>query len=248
MSRRLTSLAVPLAIALLAVGCSSGGGESSVVADRGPSGEGASTNVIEIATVDGEMLAATASTVNDAVVTVVLAHMRGADRSTWDPIIGDLNDAGYATLAFDFRGYGDSTGARDTSLDVDLAAAVGQARSDGAAKVVVVGASMGGTAVLATGADLGVDGAVAISAPGRFLGLDGFAGASAFDIPILLIDSENDQPYVADLAKIAADTDTSLVTFTGSAHGTAIFRDHDAEITAEILSYIDLVATASSGY
>lgn len=231
MSRRLTILAATLAMALLTASCGSGG-------------DGLSA----IATPDGETLAADIVTSPGSDITVVLAHMRGADRSTWDPIVGDLNSTGYNTLAFDFRGYGDSSGKRDTNLDIDLAAAVDQARSDGAATVVLIGASMGGTAVLAGGAALGADGVIAISAPGGFLGLDGAGGAADISAPVLLIDTEGDRPYVDDLTAIEANTEASLITFSGSAHGTAIFSTHDAEITSAILDFLESVAALGVGY
>ncbi len=239
-------IAAPLATALIAAGCSSGGSSAAPATAEpttaAPTAE-ARSGIVEIDTADGETLAADIEVSKGSSATVVLAHMRGADRSTWDPIIGDLKTAGYNTLAFDFRGYGGSTGTRDTNLDVDLAAAVGRARADGAEKVVIIGASMGGTAVLEGGAALGVDGAVAISAPADFLGLDGAAGAAAFTVPLLLIDTEGDRPYVNQLTTIEADTGAALVVFSGSAHGTAIFATHDAEITSVILAFLDRIGS-----
>jgi len=254
--------AMAVALALLAAACSdtgagtaagssSGNASSSTTRSAGSSDDGSagvsSPNVIGIATPDGEMLAATVNSAPDSPVAVVLAHMRGADRSTWNPLVGPLNDAGYATVAFDFRGYGASTGTRDTHLDVDLAAAVNRARADGASKVILVGASMGGTAVLEGGSRLGADGVVAISAPASFLGLDGGAGAAALNGPTLLIDSADDHPYVDELIAIEAATDSSLVTFDGSAHGTAIFASHGEELVSLIVDFVGRTVSASGG-
>lgn len=204
------------------------------------------SGIVTITTADGEALAATielpAGPSADTALTVVMAHMRGADRSTWDPVIDDLTSAGHATLAFDFRGYGDSTGARDTNLDVDLAAAVEQARANSTGPVVLIGASMGGTAALDGGAALGADGVIVMSAPANFLGLDGGAGAGRLDVPLLLLVSQNDQPYVGDLTAIAAATGAELVTFEGSAHGTNIFSTHDADATTTILDFLADIA------
>jgi len=231
-----------VAIIVLAGAC----GDSSGSTPAGVPGAGPA--VVEISTPDGETLAATISAVNGSKVIVVLAHMRGANRSTWDPIIGPLNDAGNTTLAFDFRGYGDSSGERDTHLDTDLAAAVDRARAAGAATIVIVGASMGGTAVLEGGARLGAEGVVAISAPAEFLGLDGGAGAALLDVPTLLVDSTGDHPYIDDLTAIDARTGASLVTYDGSAHGTAIFATHGAELISLIVEFVDRVASIKQGY
>jgi len=241
-----STVAVPLLAALLAAGCSSS--SSTVTSANTPAPTGSEPTVVQIATPDGESLAADVVGSPGSTTTVVLAHMRGADRSTWDPIIDDLISAGYSTLAFDFRGYGDSTGDRDTGLDIDLAAAVASARADGATTVVIIGASMGGTAVLAGGADLGVDGVVAISAPSEFLGLDGTGGASRLQVPLLLIDSKDDKPYVDQLSTIGDATGANLVVFSGSAHGTAIFATHDSEITSAILTFIEQIDGLGRGY
>lgn len=79
----------------------------------------------------------------------------------------------FTVYAFDFRGHGTSRGASSFGamehLDVD--AVVGLARSEGAARVVTVGGSMGGIAVIRHAALLGgVDAVVAISTPARWNG------------------------------------------------------------------------------
>lgn len=77
----------------------------------------------------------------------------------------------FPVLAFDLRGHGQSggwcTGGELESLDVH--AAVGFARSRGYARVVTVGASLGGIAVIrAAGNDGDADAVVAISTPSRW--------------------------------------------------------------------------------
>ncbi len=250
-------IAVAVAFTLVAAGC---GDDGSAVQPLTTTSTAAATTttavaaapavpqsgVVTIATADGEALSTTielpAGPSADTALTVVMAHMRGADRSTWDPVINDLTSAGHATIAFDFRGYGDSTGDRDTNLDIDLAAAVAQARANSTGPVVLIGASMGGTAALEGGADLGADGVIAMSAPANFLGLDGGAGAARLDVPLLLLVSQNDQPYVGDLTAISAATGAELVTFEGSAHGTNIFSTHDADATSTILDFLADIA------
>jgi alpha-beta hydrolase superfamily lysophospholipase len=57
---------------------------------------------------------------------------------------------GYQVLAFDFAGFGDSErGPGDDRVDIDVAAAAEQLRRRGADRIVLIGSSMGGTAVLA---------------------------------------------------------------------------------------------------
>ena len=105
---------------------------------------------------------------------VVLCHgFMGWHRK---PAVGRLAEGLASTLAvytFDHRGHGRSGGVCTFGdreiLDVD--AAVARARADGHRRVVTVGASMGGVAVLRHAGLLGgVDGVVAISAPARWEG------------------------------------------------------------------------------
>jgi uncharacterized protein len=77
----------------------------------------------------------------------------------------------FPVLAFDLRGHGQSqgwcTGGEMESLDVH--AAVGFARSRGYSRVVTVGASLGGIAVIRAAGDEGdADAVVAISTPSRW--------------------------------------------------------------------------------
>jgi pimeloyl-ACP methyl ester carboxylesterase len=105
---------------------------------------------------------------------VVLCHgFMGWHRK---PAVGRLAEglaSRISVYTFDHRGHGASGGVCTFGdreiLDVD--AAVLRARADGHARVVTVGASMGGVAVLRHAALIGgVDGVVAISAPARWEG------------------------------------------------------------------------------
>ena len=73
--------------------------------------------------------------------TVVLAHEYPDSLCGWFPYAAVLARAGNRVLLFDQRGKG-------TRLDLDVVAAVEQARELGAAKVVAMGASLGGAATL----------------------------------------------------------------------------------------------------
>ncbi|HJP65892.1 MAG TPA: alpha/beta fold hydrolase [Actinomycetota bacterium] len=79
----------------------------------------------------------------------------------------------FTVYAFDLRGHGDSGGVSSfgAAEDLDVQAVVCRAREDGFARVVTVGGSMGGIAVLRHAALAGgVDTVVAISTPARWSG------------------------------------------------------------------------------
>ena len=113
-------------------------------------------------------------------VGVVLAHMFPADQRSWWPFAGTLADDGYRVLTFDFRGYcpGGNAGCSGGSKDIpkisqDVVAAASYLRNAGATRVMLVGASMGGTASLLAAAQPEVDPSaiVTLSAPLSFEGL-----------------------------------------------------------------------------
>ena len=80
---------------------------------------------------------------------VVFAHMYPNDQQVWWGFASEVAGQGYAALTFDFRGYGETGGSKDIAhIDRDLAAAVRYLRQEGYKRVILVGASMGGTAAL----------------------------------------------------------------------------------------------------
>jgi predicted alpha/beta hydrolase len=122
---------------------------------------------ITIETVDGVALRATVHepTADSEPMrgTVVLAHAMFARRTEYERPAGSglarvLARHGFRTLAFDFRGHGDSgpgkasdgaTWTYDDLVTKDLPAVVARAREDGATNVAVVGHSLGGHVAMA---------------------------------------------------------------------------------------------------
>ncbi len=116
----------------------------------------------------------------DGPVGVVLAHMFPADQTSWWAFARVLAPEGFTVLTFDFRGYcpggvaGCSEGERDVAaMWQDVLGAVDFMVARGMVRVMLVGASMGGTASLVAAAQPGVPvvAIVALSAPQSFEGL-----------------------------------------------------------------------------
>jgi alpha-beta hydrolase superfamily lysophospholipase len=107
---------------------------------------------------------------------VVLAGGGWSDRRSLVALAPPLHGAGYSILAFDYRERGQSDGAgRGASYGLresrDVAGAARFARARGAARVAVIGYSMGGTAaIFAAAQDDGTIDAVVASTPGTTLG------------------------------------------------------------------------------
>lgn len=79
---------------------------------------------------------------------VILAHGMVFDKESWAPLATRLSEAELQVLAIDFRGYGLSRpGSEGEAFYLDVLAAISYLKAQGATRVSVVGASMGGGAV-----------------------------------------------------------------------------------------------------
>jgi pimeloyl-ACP methyl ester carboxylesterase len=162
---------------------------------------------------------------------VVLAHQYGGDTCEWAPYAQRLAGLGYTALAFDLRGFGRSQKRYGDLLiryDRDVAAAARLARTLGARRVILVGASLGANAVVAAAAAIApaVQGVVSLSAPGTFR-LDAIGAARRLAAPALFAASDVDEggTYASDAkAMYAADPTPGkqLVIVPGVRHGVAL--------------------------
>lgn len=138
----------------------------------------ASSRAVTFESADGVELAG--RLFGDGSVGVVLAHMLPADQTSWWPFARILAEHGYTALTFDFRGYcpGGDAGCSQGTKDVaaiwkDVVGAAQFLRSKGAIRMMLVGASMGGTASLIAASQPGMSVAavVSLSAPQSIEGL-----------------------------------------------------------------------------
>jgi len=162
---------------------------------------------------------------------LILSHMYPADQSSWYSIARESAEKGYAVLTFDFRGYGRSGGSKDIEhIDLDLRAALEEVKARGVTSVVLVGASMGGTAALRVAAEQPTAGVVTISAPVEFKGLSAEDAVTRVKAPKLFMAAEED--VGADNARAlheAALPPKDLVLLPGSEHGTDLFSGRQGE-------------------
>lgn len=176
-------------------------------------------------------------------VGVALAHTYPADRSSWAEFATLLADQGYRALNFDFRGYGDSGGSRDIpELWRDVLAATVELRDLGARRVVVVGASMGGTAALVAAARADLDGVVTLSAPSTFMNLSAPPEVvQAVDEPKLFIAAQGDGQAAATAQDFYTEASGAkrVEIVTGGEHGTDLLAGGQAEVVRNaILTFL----------
>lgn len=164
---------------------------------------------------------------------VVLAHMYPADQTSWFDFAAELATQSYQALTFDFRGYGESQGSKDIAhIDRDVVAAVHAIGRAGAKRIVLVGASMGGTASLMAAAQLTspsaapesgpeLRGVVTLSAPVEFRGLSARQAVSALSLPMLFVAADGDvgAQNARELAKLTSNRGDLLIV-PGDEHGT----------------------------
>jgi pimeloyl-ACP methyl ester carboxylesterase len=181
--------------------------------------------------------------------TIVLAHQSDGSLCDWTKGARQLVAAGYFVVAFDFRGYGDSRGSRNSGrFPADYAAAVRTARLLGARKVVLVGASMGGTAALVAGANIRprVDGVVSLSGPTSYRRLDALRTAPRLTAPALFLAAELDTSFAdfpGDARQLYAATGSEskrLEIVPGGRHGINLF-----ETTAAVRRLVDAFARSA---
>lgn len=174
---------------------------------------------------------------------VVLSHMYPADQTSWTAVAERLAQEGYLVLTYDFRGYGESGGSKDLAkIGSDVAAAVGYLRVAGASDIVLVGASMGGTASLKAAtafqaiSSLRLAGVVTLSAPVEFEGLSATDSVPELVMPLLFIAAENDvgAEGARKLQELSGNKgDLQIVP--GSDHGSDLFSGAEAETVWQLL-------------
>jgi pimeloyl-ACP methyl ester carboxylesterase len=176
---------------------------------------------------------------------VILSHMYPTDQTSWDPFANRLMQNGYKAVTLDFRGYGRSEGNKDIDrIYLDLTAALDSIREDGAKSIVLIGASMGGTASLFVASQNKVDGVIAISAPVEFKGLKA-GDLKNIGCAILFIAGEKDGSAVQSakyLYENSADP-REFVIYPTDEHGTYIFDGpYGEELSSKIFDFLHTYA------
>jgi pimeloyl-ACP methyl ester carboxylesterase len=170
---------------------------------------------------------------------IALAHAFPEDRASWADFADFLEGKGYLTLTFDFRGYGDSAGARDIpEMWRDVVAAASRLRARGAESVMLIGASMGGTASLVAASRTDVNGVITLSAPTMFMGLAAPPDVlAAIDEPKLFVAAEGDAsaPESAQALYESSSGAKRVEIVTGESHGTELLEGGQAEVVRNMI-------------
>lgn len=156
---------------------------------------------------------------------VVLAHEFRGNLCDWAPYGRRLARLGLEAFAFDFRNWGQSQTRpyrNGQAQGADVAAAVRLVRAQGAKKVFLVGASLGGSAVLAAGTTVRpqVDGVVSVSGAADLAGA--VASVPRLRAPVLFLAGKYDTDFAADAQRLydaAGSSDKTLKILGRGEHG-----------------------------
>ncbi len=186
----------------------------------------------------------------------ILLHMYGSNRSSWGPLIEKLTPAGFAVLAIDLRGHGESGAPKieefrtqvenreprlfhDMHFDVEAARRWLAGRADvDPARVALIGASVGCSIAFQYAAgDRSVDVVVAMTPGTGYLGLD--STVPMFKIrnrPMLLMATEYERKACDVLGRFNPDA-TVRIMGKMTAHGTRMFRALEG-VEAMIVAFV----------
>src|SRR5499427_7972956 len=157
-------------------------------------------------------------------VAVVLAHQSSGSLCQWWPYARTLVGR-FRVVAFDFDGAGASPSG-DGNYPGEVAAAAKWARRHGSRQIVLMGASMGGTAVMVAAAHLGdsVSGVIDLSGPADFAGMNALGAARRVHVPALFAYGTLDFGFAADVRHVRAATaarDKPILAIKTAGHGVA---------------------------
>ena len=164
---------------------------------------------------------------------IVLAHEADGDLCQWKPYALALSKEGYQVLAY--------TSGKDTVAGVVAAAA--ELRAKGAKRVLLVGASKGGTAVLTAAPSIQppVAAVVDLSGPKAIDDVDATTAIGKLSVPTLFMAGTLDKPFVDDTkALYAAATNAprrKLALVPGGGHGIALVETNAKTIEAFLRRY-----------
>src|SRR5262249_29632130 len=139
-------------------------------------------------------------------VAVILAHQSSGSLCQWWPYARSLA-VHFRVVAFDFDGLGASPSG-DGNYPGEVAAAAQWARDHGARQIVLMGESMGGTAVMVAAARLGgtIAGVIDLSGPADFAGMNALGAARRVHAPALFGYGTLDLGFASDVRHVRAAT------------------------------------------
>jgi dienelactone hydrolase len=227
-----------LFLVLTLAGCSSAPFGKAVGQTQAQAAAANSTMNVDLTTSDAVNLKATYYPPKNSTVkadAILLLHEAYEDRSVWDAFARAAQERGYAVLALDLRGHGQSGGEKtfDRSMDQDVDAALAWLKASPAvngSRMGIVGASLGANLALRGGARHPEIKSVILLSPGMLLWQIGIDQAIVDygPRPLLLVASKEDA-FPAGTVQTLNDQALGthqLQIYPGAEHGTRMMGPH----------------------
>jgi pimeloyl-ACP methyl ester carboxylesterase len=158
-------------------------------------------------------------------VGIVLAHESDGSLCNWASLAPAFAEEGYRVLIFDFG--------EPATVAQDMKAATKKIRELGAKRIVLGGASLGGTVALMTAArEPNIAAAFSLSAPAVYGNAEGLPAVRRFRAPVLFVAAEEDANFAEDAKRLYRASQSprrELLIVPGSEHGTALYGGPGAE-------------------
>lgn len=185
--------------------------------------------------------------------TAVIFSVMGNCKPGWREFAQLTAAQGFMALTYQWRGCRESGSVDENEIQKfveDARGAINFARGQGAKKIILVGASLGGLASAKVAVETQASGLVVLASPPSIpqWGFEIEPADLNADIPKLFITAENDNTVSADdsraLYALAAEP-KEWQTYPGTAHGTDLFDgENGAELEQRILRFIQMIETA----
>ena len=182
----------------------------------------------------------------------VIFSVMGNCKRGWEDMAELVAQNGITALTYQWRGCKNSGSIDEVEIQKfvdDLRGAIAFMREQGAKKIILVGASLGGCASAKLAVESNANGLIVIASPPE-IPQWGFAVEAAdinTNIPKLFITAENDDTVPASATRelfVLAAEPKEWQTYPGTAHGTDLFEEENGEeIQKQILEFIEAIAT-----
>jgi len=174
--------------------------------------------------------------------TLLLLHMLGGERRVWRNFGLDAQQDGFAALAIDLRGHGESGGEGDlAAMESDIESALTwltQQEKVGEERIAIIGASASANLALRVGAKQAQVNAIGLLSPVSERYAPSIADTSTANKAIFVAASDNDR-YSLDTTNSLQErsSTTTVVTYPGDAHGTNLLLSNN-EIIQSLLNWL----------
>jgi dienelactone hydrolase len=239
MGNRLVLLAVTVAMAAGVAGCHS-------APQPGPTCLGSGEQLVHFDAGTGQLPAVVIGTGS---VGLIFGHQYGGDLCQWIDEARWFASIGYRSMVFDFAGFGwADDGAPDP--DRDVVAAADYLKSHGVRSLALIGASMGGGAVVAAAPRLSLPVVAVVSLSGSqgTFGVDAVGAAARLSAPLLCVAAQDDDGYADTARQLCADGapgQRQLMMVAGKAHGVFLYYS-DIQVKLAVEAFLSQHAAPGS--